>query len=248
MDTFGFNTWFSRISKHRKIIYTIYFAHTLLAFVFSIYKFKLIFTYYIRIGPVQAIVEFLQYSLSLLTYWMIIFDSIFQREAHTWFWWTLSKIDDCFCHQMNHKFRLFMFKFVEIFSIKILIYVIRIKNDNIDEFSFMYAALFVLCQIRVFYYLFCLEVVNNQLKIIYAELESLKVAFNPKFKDNRLKWIRGYFNYVYEMISCLNGIFGWSQIGTFASSFYLVLSQSTWDYIYYRDSSLPIRMGEFWFA
>lgn len=229
---------------HSQIGYTIYFVHIILAIALSMYKFYVMFNYYVRLGPIQAIVEFLQYSVSLFTYWTIIFDSIIQQKAHSCFWQILCKIDDTVYHQLNHTFLLFTLKFVEFFSIKIVTYAIRIMNNNVDVFSFAYAILFVLCQIREFYYIFCLEVVNIQLKAIHLELETMKMDFNTKFNAKRLKWIRNYFHYVYEMISCVNQTFGWSQIATFASSFYLVLTQSTWDYIYYGESSFPIRIGE----
>lgn len=82
-DIFGFNSEFSQLSKHRKTIFTIYSAHIFLAIVLTLFKFYFMFKYYLSLGLIVAINEFLQYFISLFTYWMIIFDSILQCNAHS---------------------------------------------------------------------------------------------------------------------------------------------------------------------
>lgn len=155
-------------------------------------------------------------------------------------------------------------KVVEFFCASSVALFIRIELDtNLHYSTFVaYTLLYEICQLRVFYYLFCLEVVNFQLKMIDNEVETMQNALNftskkstsylirisetsifYSFESQRLKWIREYFFRIYEMINLLNETFGWSQVAAISFCFHLLLTEIAWGYIHYMEMSWLYRFG-----
>lgn len=263
-DVCGFNTGVSDIFFHRKLKKVIIGVHILLALILTVFQFHLLVRYYSSLTMIEAISESLQYSTALFTFWMIIFDSICHRGAHKLFWQNLEQIDVCFCQQKNLKMQNYYMKFLEFFCATSFALLIRIESDTILHYSTFvaYILLYEICQLRVFYYLFCLEFVNFQLRTIENEVKTMQNALNftskqstsyllrisetsifYSFESQRLKWIREYFFRIYEMINLLNETFGWSQVAAISFCFHLLLTEITWVYIHYMDMSWLYRFG-----
>lgn len=265
-DVCGFNTGASKLVKiSPKIKYLIFVAHISLALVLTVFKFHLFVIYYSVLNVVEAISESLQYSTALFTLWLIIFDSICHQASHKLFWETVQQIDCWFCQQFHMNIRNYLLKGVEFFFVTIVAISTRIKMNEMTNVSteIAYFVLFEICHSRVFYYLFCLEVVHFQLERIKNEVKTMQGALNfistkseaylirisetsifYSFELHRLRWIREYFSLVYEMINFLNETFGWSQVAAISFCFHLLLTEVTWIYIHFTKINQLHQCGE----
>lgn len=261
-DVCGFNSGSSRVSQNGKVNNFIYFVHILTAIFLTMFEFRLMADYFPSLGLTEAITESLEYSAALYTYWLIIFDSLMHRQAHANFWNTLHHIDRQFSCQPKYAIRSYMVKFYA-YSIKtISIVVIRLTISSITGFiiDFAYIALFIVCEVRMFYYLYCLEILHMQLKIVASEVRTMTTILNAtrqfhlancnvittceSFEMQRMKWIREYFHDVHKMMSSLNIVFGWSHVGAIMFCFYYLLTESNWLYIHFNNIPDINRAGE----
>lgn len=113
-------------------------------------------------------------------------------------------------------------------------------------------------QHRIFYYLFYLDLLRNELKTIVNKVKkmvrSLKIPkiyrkkkTFKKFEQNRLKWIREYYKLIYEMNECLNSVLGWSNLVTILFSFALILTDlNRYYWIWYNKEHIFV-FGNFSF-
>lgn len=77
-------------------------------------------------------------------------------------------------------------------------------------------------EMRIFYYLYCLEVIQFQLQTLRKEIKLLNER-KSEDKATNLHRFRVFLQCIYESIENLNEIFGWSQI-TAISFCFIVLS------------------------
>lgn len=267
-DFFGYNSGWSQLSKHKRNAYLIYAVHILVATFFIFYEFRMAKIYFSRMILSEAISECLQYTAALYTYWMIIFDSFFHHQTHKQFWNTVHYIDQHFHDQIDFHFRSYMIKFI-VFLIKTMLsVVIRMMGNSFAGFEIdtPFVTLFTICDFRMFYYLFCLEVVYFQLEMIELKSERLKSSLHPNHgeiskrrtyrsiahfdiiscKSQHMKWIRDYFHCVHEMVCLLNKIFGWSNVATISLCFCFLLTEIYWYYVHYDVSFLYKFSESFW--
>lgn len=247
-DIFGYNSGTSKLTKNRRVAHFICFVHILLVFVFAWCKVRLILKLIHAMRWVEFFNQMLKYSAALYTFWLVIFDAIFQQRSHRHFWKILQMINAHFAPQNTVNIVPYMRKFVVFFSItisSILIFYFSTKahNRTIDVRApvFMnFIILIRLCQLRVFYYVFCVEMVDCQLKMIKNKLKSVKSQMNFSSTMRDFHWIRGYFHCVYEMATHLNEMFGWSHVAAVSFCFYLLLSDLNWFYFYTHYSELTL--------
>lgn len=264
-DICGFNSGSSYLTESKKSTYVIYFVHISVVVILSLFEFQLMTIYFPSLGLSEAISESLQYSAALYTYWLIILDSILHRRSHQNYWKVLQQIDEYFSCQPKCVINGFMMKFGIYYLKTILIMVIRLIISSFVGFSvdFAYICLFIICELRMFYYLFCLEILHFQLKMVEEEVKTMMKILNLNtirehqhidvisacytFEMQRLKWIRGYFHCVYKMMYLLNEIFGWSHVAGISFCFYYILTESNWFYIHFHAISFVHRIGESFF-
>lgn len=265
-DVCGVNSGSSKVSRNKRATYLIYFVHITTAILLSLFEFHLMSEYYPSLGLIEAISESLEYKAALYTYWLIILDSVVHRRVHEQFWNILQHIDDCFSSQPKCAIRSYVVKFNLYILKTVSIMVIRLTISSITGFiiDFAYIVLFIVCEIRMFYYLFCLEILHMQLKIVEDELKTMMnilslasfredyssmgktitISAYDKFEFQRMKWIREYYLCVYQMMCNLNEIFGWSHVGAIMFCFYYLLTESNWFYIHFDELSFTHRVGE----
>lgn len=92
----------------------------------------------------------------------------------------------------------------------------------------------------MFYYLFFLEFIKHQLKMIDYETNvmmdigrksNLKAGITSRiFLRKRLKWIRNYFDATYDLCDATNEIFGWSNAVAICISFSHIVADIFWFY------------------
>lgn len=264
-DTCGFNSGTSALCKNKKANYFIYFLHISAATILTLFEFHLMAIYYPSLGLSEAISESLQCSAALYTYWLILLDSFLHRRAHKHFWDVLRQIDKCYSCQPKRVIHSYMVKFTIYYFKTVAIMFIRLIISSFVGFSvdFAYIMLFIICELRMFYYLFCLEILHFQLKMVEDEVKIMMNILNLasvrdhhlllhidvisagySFEMQRLKWIRGYFHCVHKMMYLLNEIFGWSHVAGISFCFYYILTESNWFYIHFNEISSVHRIGE----
>lgn len=253
-DVMGYCTGSTALTKYRQIRLLIHVMHSVFAVLFTMYMFQLSVELYQVMGLLETLNELAQYSVALNTYWLIILDSFLHRYKHRSFWMIVQLIDEHFCSQTVF-LRGYLCKIFEYFPVTLissyLIYFLKAVPQV--RAVFIGDTLITICQLRVFYYLFCLEVVNWQLKMIETEVKIMK-SVSPmddkthpfrEFDLKRFKWINKYYDCVMEMTELLNDIFGWSQIASILCCFYTLLTNLNWLYANLDRLSVTHSSGSF---
>lgn len=240
-DAFGYNSGSSKLSSCRLSTNLINFSHFLLA------TFLTWFTVYWNAQlPFAQFIELLNHSLSYLSsicmYWLTIWDSFHHWREHHRFWAIFLEINESFQPQHNFTCRPFIFKLFSVISttfITVLIHFIVADSLETSRVIVTYTILVKLCQLRVFYFVFCLEVINFQLKSIEIVLkqmnEPINVQSNGSGTTKRFKWIQGYYYSVCEMATIMNDIFDWSQIAAVIFCFTTFITNLNWICVHFHE-------------
>lgn len=155
-----------------------------------------------------------------LTYWLIIYDSYQNHIDHCAFWEIFKKIDMEFFSQSNIGCRVYIMAFSSILIgdwIKLVFSLIPETETNYGG-RIMHFLLLSVTDQRAFFYLLYLKLIKFQLKNIKTELMTLQTQTDVD--DQKLKWIREYYNYVYQMSLHVNSLFGWSNLALILLNFY----------------------------
>lgn len=225
-DVCGYRTESSSLSKYRRIQILIFIIQFSWAVFLTVHELNIFVQFYPILGLLRTINELVQYSAGLFTFWLIIFDSFSKRHKHRCFW----KIIERYSYTQVSFYRVYLCKLIESFLATIISYFsVSLSNTypNISVASFFVLA--TICQLRTFYYMFCLEVVNSQLKAIEKEIIIMKSRFNGLHSE-RFKWVNEYLGRVNQMTELLNDIFGWSQVSSILFWFYSFLTDLNWLY------------------
>lgn len=161
------------------------------------------------------------YSISTLTYWLIIYESFTCQQDFNNFWDILSRIDNKFINQIHF---LFPWKFL------LLLFFIKTTDICFTVFSFFNELMssgvqkimnFVFMNItinRLFFYLLHLCVIEFQLQHIRIEMRKIQKTLrshqnrsNIENTKKLFKWLRNYHSLVCELSRLFNSMFGWSQ-------------------------------------
>lgn len=246
-DIFGYNSMSSKIFDHRKIVYIINAAHFSMAMIFTIYKIRFVLLALSRSPMIEALNSSMQYSVGLYMYWIIILDSNLYKQQHQQFWQILRIINKFYFRQNTINFTNYYLKCgicLLTSCLSSLIFLLtQDLSEGLNEVEFVYFFFIKFSEIRVFYYLFCLEVMQYQLERIENMLKC------NKFDSHQFKWIRNYYHWIYEMSKCLNEIFGLSQVANVFFWFYFFLADLNWEYIYiwYREKNTAYSIGKYKF-
>lgn len=253
-DVFGYNSNATKISKKRHIAYIINFIHILFAIFLVIFVFHLTIKYFSVLLLTETVTENIQYFSGLYTYWLIILESLFCRKTHQQFWKLLNKIDEYYKSQENLNFRWFvaiMFVYAIKTAITVIVRVV-IQPYASSEIDFAYTTLFIVWEMRMFYYLFCLQILHFQLNMIEEEFKTIlsctKNRNMPETEfdmNKQFKWIREYFCCTHQMIDLLNTIFGWSHVAVSSFFFAFLLSELNWYYIHFDQFSCIYKTRKF---
>lgn len=255
-DAFGYNSNASQILKKRHIAHIINFAHIFLAICLVIFVYHLTVKYLSVLLMTEAVTEVIQYISGLYAYWLIILESHFCRKAHQQFWTLLMKIDKCYKSQENLNFRWFVVKVI-VYAMKTaftVIYRVVIQPYFSAEIDCAYLHLFIICEMRMFYYLFCLGILQFQLHMIEEEFKTILACTKTRTlpetdhtfnMDERFKWIREYFSCTHKMIYLLNTIFGWSHVAVISFCFAFLLTELNWYYIHFEQLPCMYKIRKF---
>lgn len=262
-EILSFNSQHPTTAKYHIKIRTIFFVHISIATFFA--AFKLYVLNYLRsiAEPLLLLSEISQYSTVLFTYWIIIIESNKNEKNQRLFWKLFRKIDETFRSQneMERQWRGYLTILFVIFFVKFFAAASFSIQKNLNEFfvSSGYFYLIALSQLRNFYYLFYLKLVQfqlqsieNELKLIVRkgttrEFDQYGFGHTQMFKSyelNRIKWVRKFYLIVYEMSNNLNEVFGWSQVAIILSLFNYQLTHLNWAYLHLKENSPFLIFGE----
>lgn len=238
-DLWCYNTGASALSNRRKLRVLILFLHIAMAALITVCQFYLMIELVQLVGVIRMINETIQYGTAVCTCWLIILDAFLFRNEHRIFWSKLQRIDSNFCKQTS-SFCKYLFILIEFFPITISIYVFSnfLKSFASSEVILAYLAVIVLSNMRIFYYIFCLDTIHNQLCSVGSELKALKRTLNQKMTrtlhvhNKQLKQIRDFHHCVKEMVDLLNEVFGWSQVAAVLFCFCAIVTDMNWVYAY----------------
>lgn len=231
-DLCGFNSGTSRLFYTEKPIHFVRIVHLLLAILVGISLFLFYYRFLLTFKFMDTVNELVEALGSIFTYCLIILDAQFKHRTNKHFY-EISEI--CNRNQLNITFGSYIAKMVVFFVMTVLATAIRSYLYNFwDLISVLgYLTLVKICQIRVLYYLFCLEVIHFQLENIEQELKIMKKVLRDvnseihsldSFVAHRFKRIRSYFHCVYNMANDLNETFGWSQVAIIQFCFFCLFT------------------------
>lgn len=234
-----FNTGHTELTSTQRRIGVIFWMHISLALLFVYVNVR--FFYYFRdsLGFLSAINELVEFSGSLFTYWLIIIDSFVFRKAHQQFWLHIQRIK-----MDEHLSGIFTFysykiKFIEFFAVSTAGILYRFSH-SVERFVvfIVYNIPVRICQIRVFYYILCLEIGQLQLRQIEHEM-------NRTSSQSQLKQIREKLRYVYETTELLNTIFDWSHVAAVLYCFFSIFTDSNYLYVQGHELTVVDLIGKF---
>lgn len=160
------------------------------------------------------------YFALLSTYWIINIETHTQKSAQDIFWKLNGFLDDDF-DSRNPMKRVYLCEFLLHAVLTIIMLSVSIQDSNtIAEAILIYYMLIFMCNNRLFYFLL-------YLKIIKIELQYIKNAFGWPCSDRFLAALNSssvQYQRIYEMMECINRMFGWSQLATILICFYTLVT------------------------
>lgn len=236
-DVFGFNSGFSILSRIRHIPFIINTIHISVAVFFTYHELDYLPIFLNYHKYTEIFNEIFSYSAPLILYWLTIFDSILHQKTHKSFWDIFHRIDQQFYSQSYFTFKCYKIKLYEFFVVTLTASIIMLLSFSFD---YSYNVLVFICEFRVFYYIFCLEIMHFQLKILQKCIHTYK----RNSLSEPFKWIRQYFFCNYKMVEHMNKLFGWSHVAAVLFCAHLILSDMTWFYMIYEECNYIQSLGE----
>lgn len=248
-DAWGYCTESYDTSKYDQVALLIFLFHislatTLTLFVFGFFLGRDVMASHYEMH--QIVNKLLHFSSVLLTYFAIIIESYSQRKIQKHFWRIVRQIDDRFHRHKRFVLHTYLFKFTE-FLLVFSVIQVEIGGYFAETMGFYRVVYYLLAyivvmkmyQFRIFYYIFYVELINFELKSIETEVKMIYnlsrsncpcLTGNAKYPVENFKWIRKYYCLVHSLNTCLNSIFGWSQLSTITCCFHLIVTDLNWAY------------------
>lgn len=246
--TCGLQLWSSK-AWHQKLSHFIFVVHILFGILFTYYLLDIKSWYILYLSlknvPISRKFEMLnevsQFACAIISYWIITIESYAQRKNQQRFWQILQSIDLHFAQHNRINFRSFLIKFYGYFLCYFLI-IAHFFEETISDGAI--ASLWTFCQIRIFHYLFYVELIKLELEIVNHESKQMFETFKGRFSwdinaqnmkiklfvRRRFIWLREYCQLVQELINNSNSIFGCSNLSTILYIFNLLLTNLMWMY------------------
>lgn len=229
-DLWGLCTQFEHSKNARRFYGFIFTSHIVLA---SIFTFSASNFLKRAIGDqLGTLNDMVKLGAVLLVYWLSIFELYFNRTTQRKFWNIIEKFDNEFYCRRNAYYRQYLRKIVIYFLFFILFrlnYLIDLLlfAGRIHFFWICYAVFTAFYTIRLNYYLFFVESIKCELKIIF---DCAKFKSSRPLGGNHFKWICKHYGSLYDLSNIINLVFGWSNVATVLLPFCLILTHSNWFY------------------
>lgn len=255
----GYNPELYKARTLQVITHIIFVCQILLAIFFSYKLFE--FQYWLefkktKLGMINDVSEYL---FALTTQWIVIIDSYIRRSTQRNFWQIFKHIDQKYHQHNSVQLGGYWVKFFEhfIFYVLFLFYILTDGFEN-SETTVSFMLVLVLNRNRVFYFLFYLELVYFELRNVEKEAKQMskvgKIEFFRKFRNqtsnikrfelDRMKYLREYYQSIYELSSHINSIFGRSNIVTVLCHLFVFVCDCNWMYLYRSDDDYFFDIGK----
>lgn len=247
-DVCGLSTAFRTSENYKRIVRYTSIVHFLLGFIVTI----LLIKYLQRPinDPLGTLNDIIKHIGSLAVYWSTLIEFNTKHCIQNEFWQKIRKIDTLFSSHRHLSMRTYLWKFrICLFTLLFIcaLYLQEIISKTGTGFVYFWFTHFMLITTylnRVFFYLFCMELIKFELRAIENETKELvrtnqrgpfanamgKCFVIEKFQQRRFKWLRDYFQSVYEMCNHLSKMIGWSNVITILFSFQLIATDGLWIY------------------
>lgn len=242
-DCWGHCSQFNTSPRHRKLDSVIFVMQILLVTIFTI----LILIFLKR--PVQDNLgifnDGVKMTAMIVVYWLSIIESYSKRHAQRRFWTIIKRIDRQFCVHRYRCFKKYIFKMITyavFMTIFLSNYIFYIPPDSeLHYFWLAYTSFSFYYNTRLFYYLFFLEFIKNELQVIDQEVSQILSSFErhklksakefvKEFHRKRFKWFREYYESIYDLCMIVNSVCGWSNVVAIHLPFLLLLTDMNWFY------------------
>lgn len=252
-DAFGFSSGSTKLSNRRfSIAFSRLLNIALISFL-TIFKYQYVIQFLSIFETIDMLNEIFSLSIPLYSWWLVIIDTYLQQHSHKKFWTIVEHINEWYCNQSKYNHRPYMLKFMEFFLITssyalimLASSVLHMSDENEDVFiAIVYVVLIKMLHMRLFYYLFCLDLVNFQLEMIDCEIKTIKICdfSQASFLSSKFKQLCEYSYCTFELVNHLNVVFGWSQVIAIPSCFYLLLTDLNWMFSFFSTISNTTFIG-----
>lgn len=244
-DVWGFWTEYFNNPAWKYFLYSLYIIHVCIVAVSTF------FIVYLTIFPIFnypdwfLLNEILKNHSISFTYWSILFESFFQRDKQRQFWKLLRQTHTYNSHRIL--LQMYLVKFVKHFVMIVFIEVILISRFHgtgpmFITFICVRVILLELYQSRLFHYLLYLEIIKSHIRILEHDVNSLwKVNQRNYFRRgrrtksqigicyfNKIRKTREQYQQIFDLVDCVNGIFGWSNFFTLLLAFQNAFASINW--------------------
>lgn len=159
----------------------------------------------------------LYYVASVVTYWLIIYDSCTNRRVQFRFWTIFDGMNQNYWENVEIKKGIYLTGLIALLLIDIFAFGLSFDVDKTPVLNKMLHYFFLaVFDIRIFFYILHLKLITFQLRKIEVQLKHLK----GKLIEKRIRYISNQYRSAYEMSDCVNTTFSWSQICLILLTFY----------------------------
>lgn len=247
-DLCGLSTQFKTSINRFKFHFIILISHIILATVATVF----IVLYLLRPDDdeIARLNDCLKFFAFFVVNWLSLIELYLKRNLQRMFWHYVRLIDHHFCSHKQYKLRSYLNKLKIYFvctTVAYALYLYRLIHNTGSKFVLFwlsYSFMLIFFKIRSFYYVFYLEFIKSELRIIDHEVIAMlndctalksncmcrKSKITKKFYRNRFNWIRQYYGLVYDLSCTVNTMFGWSNIVVILFTFHLILIDINWAY------------------
>lgn len=249
-DLCGFKSGSTILFNSQKLKNCITILHISAIALMTVDQFVFYYKFYFTFGLLETVNDLVVAMISLSTYYLIILDANLNQRAHKCFWTVFQQINGNFGRHFNLTFRCYIAKVIAFFSLTTTMIIMRsICYNSKKHATFIIMA--NICQIRILYYLLCLEVVHFQWIEIEREFEAMRADLfirKPNILSHdleKLKRICAHIYCVYKMMNALNDIFGLSNVATISYCFFCLFTDINYWYLHCHEMALLMMFGKY---
>lgn len=257
---FYFDFWgfYSEFAKwHQLCVHLIFIFYV----IFGSIIIKLLPGYLILLGKdrLGTMNDLFKIVIALMVFWSSLIESYSKRKSLQQFWKIYEKIDTDYCTQCSRTPNAYIWIFILYIPMITIIYIFYYICDGWEMPTeliciwILFTILVLRIQNRIFYYLFYLEIIKSELKVIQREIKRMVFSsrnnnrLREKFELKRFKWLREYYSNVYELGECVNDVFGWSNLIVILCLFHAILYYLNNLYWYWYNGKEALHMnGQFY--
>lgn len=257
-DAFSFSSGSTNLSNRPLSVGFFRLLNIVLVSFFTYYKYHYVIERYSSFEIIDRVNGCLAYSVPLYAWWLVIIDSFLQQHSHQQFWAIIQQIDERYCNHSKYNHRPYMLKFIEFFLATSLYAFVTLTAAALQSaeafpdffFAFAHVVLIKVLHMRIFHYLFCLDLVNFHLQMIECQIKAINFhnsnvidagdsadisqMSKASFLSSKLSRFNDYSYCTFELVNHLNVVFGWSQVIAIPSCFYLLLTDLNWIFSFFE--------------